>query len=59
VWLTGRRGDADAHLGCTRERIQYEIALDKVLTAMVLLRDQTNTGGQGWLYDARREVLNA
>jgi len=37
----------------------YEIALDSLLTRMVLLRSKMNTGGQGRLYDARREDLNA
>jgi len=40
-------------------KISYEIALDNLLTRMVLLRSRMNTGGQGWPYDARREDLNA
>ena len=38
---------------------QLDIALDNLLTRMLLLRNQTNTGGQGWLDVPRREDLNA
>jgi len=45
--------------GPTDLQDSYEIALDRVLTAVVVLRSRMKTGGQGWLYVPRREVLNA